>query len=302
MGRQSGKTLSFSEYIGAWAIFGTRMIDHHEQGYTPTDLHEGNLLLSKDTNDVVNVDLGGIVPVNYPRDWQMLPLVLLSLLSWLDPERTAAFRFGYISQGGPIAKMVFDFLRTEYEFNGFQQSAHLEFHPRQNQYPQSGDLTAMDEEWRKLRGTLPVGNQVHRIFSLDDLSEWRRTRDEQRLESPSVLDEFFYRRHLISAHFHASGRGVLEAVLNLAGYYEVAGNIFAAVSLLRYARNFVKEFEKHMAAPLRTRVIDWHLHLHSLLDSDAKHQLDLIPDFANIFHIIWCIEDCQEGLVIYNNP
>src|SRR5438128_1234554 len=70
-------------------------------------------------------------PLKYPDEWELLPIGLMSLLSWLPMDMAAAFRFGYLQRGGPIGEAVFARLRMHHDLNAFTKEANFRYEPHE---------------------------------------------------------------------------------------------------------------------------------------------------------------------------
>jgi hypothetical protein len=279
--------------LGGWAIFGIRQIGLLEKGICCTDLHEGNLIW--DGDDLVNVDYGGVVDIEYPRDWRMVPDALMSLLSRLDRDRAAAFRFGFLAQGGPVAHSIIDVIRRQFDFSAFHEEA-LDYipPPRSDDELFSRRLQEANRDWRTLRGLLKMGSNAGRKPLLDDINHWRGERTRRNL-GPSDADEFWYRRHLIAAAYHQSLYHTLEALLNMQGLYEVQARTDEAVGVGRFVLALVTKYAARIEPGYAAKIKANQERLVATLPAANVAVLDLIPPHMNVFRRIWALEDAIQG-------
>lgn len=298
MNDQAQEEISPVRLLAAWAAFGTRMIGRLEMGMLHTDLHEGNFGMRRGSDDVVVLDYGGIRKIDYPKDCSLVPVALMSLLEWLNVDRTAAFRFGFLTQGGPVAQAIFDDMRRRYDFHAFIEETMLTYEPPAGDGDGLSDpvLQEADRRWRTQRGMLKLGDKVDRNPDLDDLNHWRGERDRNKL-GLSDADEFYYRRHLIAAAYHQSLEHMLEVLLNLQGFYEVTGRLTEAVGVGHFASRLVDEFASGIDPEFAIRIKENHVRLIGQLPAAAIAVFDLIPTYPNVFYHLWAMDDALQGIL-----
>lgn len=296
MNNQNQGERSFIRLLAAWAVFGTRMVARQEIGVLFTDLHKDNFGIRPGSDDILIIDLGGAHKIKYPEDWYLIPTVLLSLLQWLNEEQAAAFRFGYITQGNPVSKLVFDTLRAQYDFHAFVDCPDILYTPRiEIEAKFLENLNEICHQWQTLRGVLKIGDKVDRDPNLGDLGQWRGERRRRAIVTPSDADEFYYKKHLIAAAYHSSIRHTFEALLNLQGFYEVTGRQLHATGIARYCQHLASHFVERISDELRTQIELINKSELNQLPDQLSNQLNLIPDFSNIFRYLWALDDCVMG-------
>lgn len=284
--------------LSGWATFGFTMAYIHELGAAPVDLHRDNILTRPESGRPVMVDMGDFKRIDYPDDWELLPTALMSLLNWLEQESAAAFRFGYMTYGGPVARCVFDTLRRQNGINAFNEGELL-YQPHEDApAPVSLErIRAMDKRWRSERVLLRKKDFISRDPTVDALDEWRAERARRGQSGPSATDEFYYRKHLIAAQFAGSLYHTLEALLNLQGYFTALDRRFEAAGLARYCQALVSQFRDRISSELIAQVdetarISW-----QRVGREFREQLEILPLDFTVFRYIWSIEDSLVGII-----
>jgi len=281
--------------LASWAIFGARMAAHHEQGIVFTDLHQGNL--GRRSGDIVMIDYGAIDKFRFPDEWDLLPTALLSLLGWLQDGFTAAFRFGYLHHGGPIARLVFDSLRVDYglnSFQGFLELAYTPIPPGSEPY-RLDQLKQLNQNWKARRSSLPSGNIEKGSLDVEDLDRWREKRHRENLRNDFEADEYHYNKHLVASLEQSSLYDFLEALLNLQGLYFTKGELWKAAGFALFCNRFVTTFSDPLSERVKEQVT--YINQQSLYPVQVEEGLKQLPEIGNIFHWLWCLDDYSLGLL-----
>lgn len=244
------------KYLCAWAAFGanTSYLNSTLRAIQ-TDLHEDNIIQSK--GEVVIVDLDDLFWIDYPADWPKICRAYMPLFRWLDSNRTAAFRFGYLQNGGPIGRMVFDRLRSDYGLNAFREMEDVTYEPdiKTSWNRLSEESVEADRRWRELRdkklryGNLRTRKLVYTsvgrwIKELERLSEKLRLSEEERQD----VEEYYYLKNLCAAYLNGNGGHLCEAILVLYWINRCRLKLITASGYLYLAKNMLGGyFEKCIA-------------------------------------------------------
>lgn len=237
----------YNEIATEWCLMGAIQASFHEAGLVHTDLNSENVLIQPEEGRIYFVDWGESDLVTYPDDWELLPVALSTLLDWLPTRYAAAFRFGYIQRGGPVAELVFKVLRDDYDFNGCIDLPGLCCRPPSKSESLSvAALRDLDQSWSRLRNSLPTGHisapglSTEASFDLDDLDKWRARRGVQGTVSDLLADEYHYRKHVVAAWHHFSLYHIFEALLNLHAVYARQQRWTMARGLAAYCRHLAQ--------------------------------------------------------------
>jgi hypothetical protein len=274
----------------SWAIFGARMAGGHEAGVVFTDLHRDNLASDR-SGDIVIIDYGDVDKVLFPNEWELLPTALLSLLSWLSNDFSAAFRFGYLHYGGPIAKLVFDSLRSDFGVNSLRDFQEFNSAPpptAKEEYTLK-KLDYLAQEWRQRRDGWPLGNISKGSLNLEDLDRWRGNGNGPKLRLNFEADEYHYKKHLLASLAHGSLIHFFEALLNLQALYFTKKELVKAAGLAHYCDQLCVTLTDHVPDQMKEQL--QYLEQRSFYPFNVVALVKELPMIENVFHWIWCLDD-----------
>lgn len=301
------------KYLTNWVVFGSMTAKTVTSLHLiSVDINNGNVVNSKDR--VVIIDYGGITKIRYPEQWRDICLSLMSLFSWLDADRLAAFRFGYLHTGGVIAKIVFEELRVSYGLNAFKDTEQFEYEhlSEKNDINIEINLTDTiileDRSWIELRdkklryGSICNGGKILR----DHIKQWRSQRESIELSSKERLqaDEYHYLKHFVAAYLSGNRRDFLEAVLNLHGICALQSKILSAVGYLFLAKKIYQWSEKYLSGSIFEKWINEASKCASSYYENNVRDVDVLFNNKgiqnNLYHFIWCCDDLEEGNIVSN--
>lgn len=286
----------FRNRISGWVRLGAGTASIQEMGFVDADMHKENVLITRLGYPVL-VDAGGAERIKYPDDWHLIPTALISLCSWLEDFEIAAFRFGYIQHGGPLAQLVFSRLRSEHDLHSFRNLSSLSFAVPPATEPDLEFFFSADAEWRELRKRLPYGSLVSESLNVQHLDQWRSERN-----SYEILDsvqsyqmyEFHYKKHLAAGFANGSLDHLLEAILNLQELYYRVGLRIKTAGLAVLSERLASQYANELADSMKKQIGELNKKVLSDLKDPKLDQLRGIK-VNDLFHWLWCIEDLEHG-------
>lgn len=285
------------KYAVGWASFGAAAAMLATEGTGLNDLHQENIGYRKNGFQPLFFDGVAGEPLKYPDEWELLPIGLMSLLSWLPIDMAAAFRFGYLQRGGPIGEAVFARLRTHHGVNAFTDETQFRYEPYEEKLMNLEELFSRDEAWHSSIKSFPLGTLIPagNKYSLDDLKEWLSVRDKYGNRRTADIDEYHYRKHLVCAWFHGDPLAFIEALLALAALYSFSDRPFLAYGVARYLHVASR---KHAIPDLSRQMINEYSDptRYRLSESDTA-KIYLLDDIADLFLHLWALDDCAAGEV-----
>lgn len=287
--------------IIAWIDEGSYRHHWYEKlGCIHTDLHKDNYIYTTQDKLVI-CDLGGIIKIDYPIEWNKLTLELVPLLSSLDDFELSAFRFGFIQNGGPIGRKIFDILRTNYNLNAFRNIEKIDYEiPIEEELSSSttDEIQRQQKEWISLKSKFNHGKFDPDLTDLDlgNLDAWRKHYKSLNLEPKDEMKvfEFQYYYHLAAAFYHRNLTCWLEALENLAVVFNRYGKNIEAAGLMLLCNKVCEVNNIPKLNPARKEITK---NLKAALSYISKNQKSKIeellelPEMQYIFHFLWALDD-----------
>jgi hypothetical protein len=291
---------SNSAFYAAYATFGMGLARIIGNGTIFTDMHKGNLGILN--NRIVLVDYADYLKISYPTDIEIVPKCLFSLLSWLDIETVSAFRFGFICESGSIGELIMGLSRKKYDFNAFDDLENIfyEINPEYNPINTNEELIEIESTWKLIKKIAEKGKSKD-SYEPSELTRWRELREKDITLERLMADEFFLKRHLVSAVYHKSLGDLLESLINLQGLYTILDRNFESAAMSKYTNSLMKIYG--ISSPTDFIIGNFEKLDECLkkLDTHQLEALELIPLFPNIFRFFWAVEDCTVGKCYLKN-
>ncbi|MGB7208416.1 MAG: hypothetical protein WBD27_07140 [Pyrinomonadaceae bacterium] len=283
--------------IKGWVLLGASTARLQEEGFVHADMHRGNLVITRLGYPIL-LDAEGVERITYPDDWHLLATALITLFSWIEDFEIAAFRFGYIQHGGPIAQLVFSSLRSLHDLNSFRNLPSYRFTVTASSDPDVTFFFSADAEWRKFRSSLPYGNVEMGSLDVQHLDQWRSERNSYETQDSVQsyqMCEYHYKKHLVAAFAERSLYHLFEAILNLQELYHMVNWKIRAVGLAVLSERLAMQYGNQISESMRSQIIELNQKVFSDLEHIKLDQLRSIKEVNEMFHWLWCIEDLEHG-------
>ena len=277
--------------------------------YRVPDINKGNIIYTGKQRGYINIDYGGMIKIDYPEDWKKIPKGLMSLFRWLDTDSIAAFRFGYLQHGGPVAELVFSCLRGRYGLNGFRGIEGVAYTPlvvELEGLSSVKELSLVEDylSWKELRSKLPYG-ELTRNMASSDLKQWQSECEDHLGTLMSdfwkVLkaDEYYYKKHLVAAIYNSSLNQLIEALLNLQEVYLAKSEYIKVFGLLQFYERLLEVYSICLCDDeVAEHVEKSKQKVSKYISPKDKEDLRSISDLWNIFRYIWCLDDLENGTLM----
>lgn len=309
-----GENREWFKYLKDWVVFGaSEAFSNSAIHVIDIDLNESNLIRSKDR--IYQVDYGGSTTIKYPEQWQKICLSLMSFFRWADIDKAAAFRFGYLHTSGLVGEVVFDRMRDIFGLNAFKIFQNINYNPFSDIYDTDDDndlnpdIYKKDEDWIRVRDKNLRYGCIHKNRILPDhIRQWLSQRNSFELEQDLLLkaDEYHFKKHLVSAYWSGNVNDFLFAVLNLHNILIYQQKGVVASGYLYLAQKVYEKFQENLSKTnwedlikesMKNAEYYYDIHVKDIEFIESRNNILQ----KNIYHLIWCFDDLQEGEISINN-